>query len=192
VRKKKFDEDAVLERAVNLFWRKGYHATTAQDMVDELGISRSSLYDTYVDKRTIFIKSLKRYEEITTDTLIDMLGKAKNPERAIHRIFRDIIQQSLADNFSKGCLMVNTSVELANNDQEIAGIIHHNNRRAEAALTRMIKKGQEEGLFSKREKAIAFAHFIFGTRRTLQLVARLGADKKTMEDIAKISLSALK
>lgn len=192
LRKKKFDENTVLEKAVNLFWRKGYNATTAQDMVNELGISRSSLYDTYIDKRTIFIKSLKQYEEITTDILVDMLEKAKNPERAVKKIFQDTIQQSLADDLSKGCLMVNTTVELMNSDKEIADIVHNNNQRVEAALTRIIEKGQEKGSFSKRETAVAFAHFIFGTMRTLRLVARSGADKKTMEDIANVSLSALK
>ncbi|WP_426670457.1 TetR/AcrR family transcriptional regulator [Mucilaginibacter sp. McL0603] len=192
MRKKNFDENIVLERAVNLFSRKGYNATTAQDMVDELGISRSSLYDTFIDKRTIFIKSLKRYEELTTDILINMLEAAKNPERAINLIFHDTIQQSVADNSLKGCLMVNTTVELVNDDKEIADIVRNNNQKFEAALAKIIEKGQEEGSFSKRETAATFAHFISGIMGALRLVAKSGANKKTMEDIVKVGLFALK
>jgi TetR/AcrR family transcriptional repressor of nem operon len=121
-----------------------------------------------------------------------MLETAKNPERAINLIFRDTIQQSVDDNFSKGCLMVNTIVELVNDDKEIADIVRNNNQKFEAALAKIIEKGQEEGLFSKRQSAVAFAHFISGIMGALRLVARSGANKKTMEDIVIVGLFALK
>ena len=66
-RNKDFDEEELLEKAVNVFWKKGYNATSAQDLVDALGINRSSLYNTYTDKKTLFTKSLKHYQQKQTN-----------------------------------------------------------------------------------------------------------------------------
>ena len=63
-RTKDFDENEVLTKAMNLFWSRGYNATSMEDLVSGLGISRSSLYDTYTDKHTLFIKALENYQQI--------------------------------------------------------------------------------------------------------------------------------
>ena len=63
-RTKDFDENEVLTKAMHLFWSKGYNATSMEDLVSGLGISRSSLYDTYTDKHTLFIKALENYQQI--------------------------------------------------------------------------------------------------------------------------------
>ncbi len=55
----------VLDKAMNLFWQKGYNATSAQDLVNGLSISRSSLYDTFGDKHSLFVKALKQIPQRT-------------------------------------------------------------------------------------------------------------------------------
>src|SRR5436309_2382108 len=96
-RKKEFNEDELLVKATNLFWRKGYNATSAQDLVDELKINRSSLYNTYSDKKTLFEKALKKYQEQQTNAIIDMLNKADDPEEAIKQIFDNLVKESCED-----------------------------------------------------------------------------------------------
>ncbi|MEJ0106748.1 MAG: helix-turn-helix domain-containing protein [Bacteroidota bacterium] len=64
-RTKVFDEQMVLDKAMNLFWQKGYNATSAQDLVNGLSISRSSLYDTFGDKHSLFVKALKQIPQRT-------------------------------------------------------------------------------------------------------------------------------
>jgi TetR/AcrR family transcriptional repressor of nem operon len=191
-RKKEFDEDELLDKAVNLFWRKGYNATSAQDLVDELKINRSSLYNTYNDKKTLFQKSLKRYQEQQTGALLELLANAKDPEWAIRKVFDDFVEESRNDNVARGCFMVNTAVELAGSDAEIGALVHNNNDSVEDALARIIEKGQQMGQFSTKNSPRAFARFLFGNINALRVVARSGADKSALNDIAEIAISSLK
>ena len=191
-RKKEFDEDELLEKATNLFWRKGYNATSAQDLVDELNINRSSLYNTYTDKKTLFQKSLKKYQEQQTGALIEMLDKAKDPDKAIKKLFADLIKESKEDTAARGCFMVNTAVELGGNDEDIGAIVHSNNKSVVDALAGIIERGQQMGQFSAKNSPLAYARFLFGNINALRVVARSGADKKALNDIADIALSSLK
>ena len=191
-RKKEFDEDELLEKAVGLFWLKGYNATSAQDLVDCLGINRSSIYNTYTDKRTLFKKSLNHYQVKQTNAMIAMLGKAENAKKVLKQIFSDLILESDEDPLLKGCFMVNTAVELAGHDAEIGDIVNKNNKSVEDALTKLIEKGQLDGQFSTKSDARAFARFIFGNITAIKVAARSGTTKKALEDMAEIALSALK
>jgi TetR/AcrR family transcriptional repressor of nem operon len=191
-RKKEFDEDELLEKATNLFWRNGYHATSAQDLVDELKINRSSLYNTYSDKKTLFEKALKKYQEQQTNTMIRMLGEADDPEKAIKKVFDGLVKESREDDIAKGCFMVNTAVEIAGQDKEIGALVQANNKSVEDALTATIEKGQKKGQFSTKNTARAYARFLFGSINALRVIARSGADKSALNDIAEIALASLK
>jgi len=144
-RKKEFDEDELLEKATNLFWKKGYNATSAQDLVDELKINRSSLYNTYSDKKTLFKKALKKYQQQQTRTVVDLLNNADDPEKAIRQVFDTLVKESNEDTTARGCFMVNTAVEIAGQDEEIGALVHANNLSVEDALTAAIQKGQKNG-----------------------------------------------
>ncbi|MEP6613077.1 MAG: TetR/AcrR family transcriptional regulator [Mucilaginibacter sp.] len=191
-RKKEFDEDELLEKAVNLFWQKGYNATSAQDLVDGLGINRSSLYNAYTDKRTLFKKSLIHYQLKQTNAMIATLAKAENAKKALKQIFAGLIEESVNDRLLKGCFMVNTAVELAGIDEEIGDIVNKNNKSVEDALTKIIEKGQKDDQFSSKTDARAFARFVFGNITAIKVAARSGTDRKALEDMAEIALAALK
>src|SRR5688572_30165055 len=127
-RVKEFDEDMVLDKAVALFWSKGYNGTSAQDLVDHLEISRSSLYGTYGDKRTLFLKSLQRYREKMSGSFIKMIQESEDAEETITEIFKSLLAESRDDSIPKGCFMVNSTVELASFDEEIADLIRENEK----------------------------------------------------------------
>jgi TetR/AcrR family transcriptional repressor of nem operon len=190
-RKKDFDEDELLEKATNLFWRKGYNATSAQDLVDELKINRSSLYNTYTDKKTLFQKALKKYQDQQTAAMINMLSKADDPEKAIKKVFDDLVKESNEDTVARGCFMVNTAVEIAGHDSEIGSLVRANNQSVEDALTVVIEKGQKMGQFSTQNSARAYARFLFGNINALRVIVRSGADKSALDDIIRIALASL-
>src|ERR1700748_2100418 len=85
-RTKDFDENEVLMKAMNLFWYKGYNGTSMQDLVDGLGISRSSLYDTYGDKHTLFIKALESYRESVSGKMCNIVTNAVSAKEAIKQL----------------------------------------------------------------------------------------------------------
>ena len=190
-RKKDFDEDELLEKATNLFWRKGYNATSAQDLVDELKINRSSLYNTYTDKKTLFQKALKKYQDQQTAAMINMLSRADDPEKAIKKVFDDLVKESKEDTVARGCFMVNTAVEIAGHDPEIGSLVRANNQSVEDALTVTIEKGQKMGQFSTQNSARAYARFLFGNINALRVIVRSGADKSALDDIIRIALVSL-
>src|SRR5579862_8099263 len=105
-RTKDFDEDEVLLKAVNLFWLKGYNGTSMQDLVDGLGISRSSLYDTYGDKHSLFLKALDNYRELNTKRMYKIGREAASAKDAIRLVLEYSINELAKDKEHKGCFLV--------------------------------------------------------------------------------------
>src|SRR6478735_2881087 len=104
-RTKDFDESEVLAKAVKLFWLKGYNATSMQDLVDSLGISRSSLYDTYVDKHTLYLKALEFYQNLAQQQICKISSKAESAKQAIKHLLEFVTDNLLADKQHKGCFL---------------------------------------------------------------------------------------
>lgn len=191
-RSKVFDEDLILEKAMNLFWKKGYNATSAQDLVDHLGISRSSLYDTYGDKHSLFVKALKQYRKERIDPVINDANKTEDIEAYIRNIFQAAIKEALGEEHSKGCFMVNSAVELAPVDDEVKAIANAIMQDVENTITNAIKKGQEQGLFTTTHSARSLARFIFNSLNGLRVTIKFDANKKMLDDIVNVCLAALK
>src|ERR1700754_1337851 len=107
-RTKSFNEEEMLDKAKDLFWRKGFNGTPPQDILDETGLSRSSLYDTYGDKQSLFLKTLKRYRDRETAAVITHLDGAEDVPLAIRRLFQETYQECFAPQGRRGCFMINT------------------------------------------------------------------------------------
>lgn len=191
-RTKVFDEQAVLSKAMDLFWQKGYHATSAQDLVDHLGISRSSLYDTYGDKHSLFVQSLKQYRRERIDPVIRNVQETEDIEAYIRSIFELVNQELLSETSSKGCFMVNSAVELAPVDEEVATIANSIMQAMENTLCEAIEKGQREGLFTTAYPARSLARFIFNSLNGLRVTVKFDVDKKLFDDVVAVCLAALK
>ena len=191
-RTKVFDEDFILEKAINLFWKKGYYATSAQDLVDHLGISRSSLYDTYGDKHTLFVKALKQYRKERIDPVIHGVNESEDIEAFIRTIFEAAKKEALDEEHSKGCFMVNSAVELAPVDQEVRAIANSIMQDVENTITVAIKKGQQQGLFTTAHSARSLARFVFNSLNGLRVTVKFDTSKKMFDDIVNVCLSALK
>ena len=170
-RTKTFDEHTVLDKAVHLFWEKGFLATSAEDLVSTLGICRASLYDIYGDKRELFIKSLKKYIAEQSEPLISFLLTSDDAKSNIAKVFNDII---VADNAKYGCLIGNTSVEFSGQDLEIQSLIENNNDKIVNALSTVIKKSQTNGKMSNKTNSDNLAQFIFNNILGLWVSLRAG------------------
>jgi len=189
-RTKEFNEDQALDKAIEIFWHKGYNGTSAQDLVTHLGLSRSSLYDTFGDKQKLFVKSLKRYQQQNEESLKQLFESAENIKTAISEIFKQAVIESLQDRITKGCFMVNSAVELAMHDPEIGKIVDDNRKSVEDIFYQAIKKGQESGQISDKQQARSLARFIFNNYAGIRVLARAGEkDKQVYDDILKAIFS---
>lgn len=190
-RTKVFDEREVLEKAMNLFWKKGYNATSAQDLVDNLGISRSSLYDTYGDKHSLFVKALQQYRTEKIDPLLKE-SDTDDVEAYIRLFFGAVQVEALSETSSKGCLVINSAVELVPIDSEIAVIANSVMHDTEQALCKVITKGQNKGVFTTKYSARTLARFVFNSINGLRVTVKFDADKEMFDDIVNVCLSTLR
>jgi TetR/AcrR family transcriptional repressor of nem operon len=190
-RTKDFNEDEVLAKAVCVFWHKGYNGTSMQDLVDGLGISRSSLYDTYGDKHTLFVKALESYKDSASGELCNIISNTPSAKEAVRKLFEFTTRSLLNDEQHKGCFMVNTEVEVAPHDQEVSNIVSQNEQQVEDAFYKAIKKGQDTGEISKDKDARALARFIFNTVKGLRVTAKSTTDKAVFDDIVQLAISVL-
>nr|WP_294781535.1 TetR/AcrR family transcriptional regulator [uncultured Flavobacterium sp.] len=189
-RTKEFNEDQALDKAIEIFWHKGYNGTSAQDLVTHLGLSRSSLYDTFGDKQQLFVKSLKRYQQQSENSLKELLENSENIKTAFTEIFKQAVLESLQDRITQGCFVVNSTVELAMHDPEIAKIVHDNQKIVGDIFYNAIKKGQESGQISDKQEARSLARFIFNNYAGIRVLARAGEkDKQVYDDILKAIFS---
>jgi TetR/AcrR family transcriptional repressor of nem operon len=191
-RSKDFDEDETLDKAVQLFWYKGYNATSAQDLVDGLGINRSSLYNTFGDKKQLFLKSLARYRAQTTGAMLAFISASTNAEETVRSLLQFAAQESVTDVLPRGCFMVNSAVEVAPHDPDMLQAVTDNRKAVEEALCSLATQGQASGHFSGTQSARSIARFIFNTISGIRVAARSGASAETFEDIIEVTLRALR
>ena len=139
---KQFDPDTALQKAMQTFWARGYGATSMADLVTEMGVNRGSLYATFGDKRSLFIRALRRYDAEYRIAWIDALGKGNPPREAILSAFEDAIAAALEGGSRDGCLLVNTALELSPHDDEIGALVAEAMTGMEAFFRTMIERGQ--------------------------------------------------
>jgi TetR/AcrR family transcriptional repressor of nem operon len=190
-RTKDFDEDEVLKRAMNLFWYKGYNGTSMQDLVDGLGISRSSMYDTFGDKHSLFMRSLENYKKIATAEMKAIVDNAPTAKAAIRRMLEYTITELLRDDQHRGCFLVNAGVEMAPHDAEVNKMLCDNDRQLETYFNEVIKKGQSNGEIPEGQSSHALAQFILNSIKGIRVTAKSGADKKVFKDIVEVTMKAL-
>ena len=118
-RVKLFDEQEVLTKAMNLFWKQGYSATSVKDLVNHLGINRASLYDTFGDKEQLFKKSFALYRKSNVEGLIQFFESRPNVKNGFSELFDIAIQEAITDKEAKGCFVVNTTTERIPNDENL-------------------------------------------------------------------------
>jgi TetR/AcrR family transcriptional regulator, transcriptional repressor for nem operon len=172
-----FDKDEILERAMLLFWRKGYFHTSFQDIVEHLQLSRSSIYNSFSDKRLLYIESLKYYINKESRALTNSVSKLPPNPNSIKKILQQIAYGNSSNENPKGCLVVNSCIELANHDEEIKQIIEGNMKEVIGAFTDFIKEGQKQGNINYEIKAEELASSLFHQITALRVIGKVIKDK---------------
>ena len=145
-RSKEFDPDAVLERALELFWAKGYEATSIADLVEHLGIGRASLYATYGSKRELYRKALDRYVRRAGPVeIVSQPGPVLPALRALIDYYLELPHRSP----NRGCMVTNAAMECAAADPDVARTVSRAWSAIEGALLAALIRGQAQGEISK-------------------------------------------
>ncbi|MFT6972306.1 MAG: TetR/AcrR family transcriptional repressor of nem operon [Roseivirga sp.] len=191
-RKKNFNEQEVLDKAVNLFWEKGYGATSIQDLVDGLGINRASIYATWGDKHQLYLSALQRYRQNASSWLLNEIRTEPSALVIIERFLYFTIDSVIHDNDKRGCFILNSSTELSNSDSEVDAIVLENRQTMEKVLTELIKEGQADGEINKAHSPESMGRYIFSTVNGLRVLGMGQISEEELKEVVQVSISALK
>ena len=169
---KNFDEDTVLGRAVEVFWAKGYEATSMTDLVAAMGINKGSLYNTFGNKKQLFTRAFLRYDRNERQALLARLEEMDDSFSAIATLFDEFIAQSERDTGRKGCLVVNTALELPNHPADIQALVSAALEDFERFFQRTIRRGQERGQINRDLDAAQAATGLLNQAVGLRVLAR--------------------
>ncbi|AWW29220.1 TetR/AcrR family transcriptional regulator [Echinicola strongylocentroti] len=175
-RVKLFDEKEVLEKAMNLFWKNGYYATSIQDLVAFLGINRASLYATFGGKKELFEKAFAHYTTTTANAQKEFLNAQTDIRVGFKKLFENAIQQSTLDTDKKGCFTVNCTIEFIPNESELADLVCQNKLQCEKMLLHYLKLGVERNQISKDKDLQAIATLLFTFYSGLKVITKVDFD----------------
>ncbi|MAX82346.1 MAG: TetR family transcriptional regulator [Crocinitomicaceae bacterium] len=190
-RVKLFDENEVLTKAMHLFWKQGYSATSVQDLVTHLGINRASIYDTFGDKEKLFLRAFENYRKTNIKGVSDFFQSEPNVKRGLQKLFERAIDESIVDNDKKGCFVVNTTTELVPGDEKMLNLLVENKKAFEAILYEYLLKGETEGQIKKGKELKSIAVLLFTLYSGLKVVSKVQPNKKELTNSVALTLSLL-
>ena len=191
-RSKEFDQETVIEQAMQLFCQKGYTATSIRDLVAHLGVSSSSLYGTFGDKDAIFVLALKRHSHMEREMLRQVLSQPNSePKVILMQMFQALIDSLLADELPGGSLTLKASVELENRKPEVTAILAEHTEETAALFTEFLAKAAQTGQINLRQPAGDVAHYILFNFFNLNFLAKVNLDRACLENYVRLVLSVL-
>jgi len=190
-RPREFDETAVLDAAMHRFWLRGYEATSVRELAASMGITGASLYNAFGDKRSLFRRALAHYVERSFGAREARFERALSPRDAIGAFFREIIERSLDDDERKGCLLVNSALEVAPHDPEFQRAIAAVLVRVEAFFFRCVSAGQQSGDISNAQPAEDLARALLGALLGIRVLARSRPERELLEGLIRPTLALL-
>jgi TetR/AcrR family transcriptional repressor of nem operon len=188
-RTKAFDVDTALRQAMDLFWQQGYEKTSMQNLLDHMGIHRKSLYDTFGDKYALFMQAFDRYQEMRTGEIERRVNAQTSVKAAIRCRFDMLIYREELP--SQGCFIINTAVELAVHDEQIAQKVKDHFKQTEQRFYRQILQGQQLGEFSAALDALQIAQYLTNASVGLRVMVKITDDVKKLERIVDTTLKVL-
>jgi TetR/AcrR family transcriptional repressor of nem operon len=168
-RPREFDIDKALDRAMGVFWLKGYEGTSLQDLLKAMKIARGSLYKAFEDKHSIYLAALDRYDQTEVEEGIAFLSDPKAGD-GFSRV-RAMLEGAKDDASHRGCFLCNAAVDQARSDPEVG-----------AKVSSMFRRLEEAGRWSAKRRA-ATAAYILNTYMGLRVLARSGYPPKDLQAI---------
>jgi TetR/AcrR family transcriptional repressor of nem operon len=190
-RPREFDEQSVLDAAVQCFWTRGYEATSVRDLADHMEMTGASLYNAFGDKRALFRRALEHYVEQGFGERVRRLEGQLAPRQAIEAFFCEIIERSLNDKQRKGCMLVNSALEVAPHDPELRQVVADFQSQVESFFRRCVEAGQREKTIGAGQPAKDLARLFLGVLMGIRVLARSRPERELLEGLIRPVLALL-
>ena len=188
---RQFDEGAVLDRAMETFWRRGYEATSIDDLVAATGVKRGSLYNAFGDKEGLFLAAFERYRQRVLTPIDDALD---DPDAlaGIEAMVETQLRIAADIDGPCGCLVLNTAMETAGRGDRLARRMREELAAVETRIYQALLRAQGGGALAAGRDLRALARFLAANLRTLSMTHRVTGDLDVARDIAATALSVLR
>ncbi|MET0235114.1 MAG: TetR/AcrR family transcriptional regulator [Kibdelosporangium sp.] len=171
-RTKEFDPDSALRAALDLFWRKGYEATSVQDLVEHLGIGRASIYATFGTKHELYLRALDRYCEDMAGLNMYVLSPSGPALPAIRELVQSFADAALSDPDQKGCFITNTAVECLPHDRLAARRVDIGLNGLESAIVGALTRARDQGEIGADKDPLSLARFLVTLLQGVRVIAK--------------------
>jgi len=186
-----FDEEEVLGKATELFWTRGYEATSLDDLLGVMGMGKSSFYHAFGSKKALFEKVMDRFVNDSVHRMMTDLPVHPRPMERIREFFREIAAGGWGLH-KKGCFMGNTVVELTNTDRALVARAVRRLERMEALFRQYIGAAQRSGELETREDAAILARYLLTMWNGLNITRRVHPDQAALGPLIELQLQVLK
>ncbi|MCP3102515.1 TetR/AcrR family transcriptional regulator [Myxococcus sp. K15C18031901] len=190
-RPKSFDEDAVLDRAIEQFWATGYHAVSVRDLEASTGVLKGSLYAAFGDKRALFIAALLRYASQSADQIRELLAHGETPRDGLEHYLRVRGRDCTGPHRTRGCLLANTAAEVAPHDAEIRAVVGQSFEKLADALVPAIRAAQAQRLINRRHEAKELAAHLVVLVQGMSVVGKTEPDSSLIRSSLRFALTLL-
>lgn len=187
-RRKEFEVNEALDQGMHLFWSQGYEATSLDDLLRVMQLSKSSFYETFQSKHDLLLTALTRYIDLILGQLADDLENG-SARAAIGRSFETVVHP--AQRGIRGCFVQNCAVELAHRDAQIRAKVHQGLRRLEDGYFRAVKRAQKNGEIGQKRDARALSRYLVSSLNGLQVLVKAGVEDEALRDVVRVILGAL-
>jgi TetR/AcrR family transcriptional repressor of nem operon len=192
VRTREFDTETAIDTAMDLFWARGYEATSLQDLTEALGIGRGSLYAAFSSKDGLYQAALDRYRQRCVRPMLDMLGRDAPDVRATLRdLFAIQIDDAVADERHRGCMVVNAATERVPHDPATTETVLEVLDGNAQALTGALAAAQRHGELSPEKDPAALGAFLATFMTGLRVAAKTRPDRDALLRTVEVALTAL-
>jgi len=178
-----FDRQIVIEKAMTVFWRKGYNATSLSDLLEATALNRGSLYAAFGNKRGLFLETLECYMVQRLTRMSTVLNSQESARAGIEHLFQTVIQESLQDDDGYCCLMVNTILELTAHDREIVDHIGQMMQQVQHLLAQAIIKAQQQGDVDPHRDAEGLAAFLITGLQGIRVMTQTKPNRTVLEAV---------
>ena len=186
-----FDPEKATDAAVELFWRKGYEATSLAELVDAMAISRSSLYQAFGSKKELFERCLLRYADSLSSRMKEALEASPSGRQFIEDTFDAVASTAQRPAGARGCLIANSASEIGQSDPVLAVPVADGLRRFTQLFTEAVRRGQAEGDVAANADPRAVGTYLVGAMNGLRTMIKAGADRRTARGMVELTMRAL-
>ena len=189
-RTKEFDHEQVLHAATLVFWQKGYEATSMSDLLQAMNISRSSMYETFVDKEHLYLQSIEHYKRLGEDKR-SCLSNAESAKEGIRRYFDKHIDGAFNPSSPRGCLITNAIAALDAPDEQIRQIVQQRFEDLGEAFYRLLQQGQENGEIGADRDLRTLSYLLLNLNHGINIAAKVDSDRTHAEQMVQSVIDML-